>query len=86
LRSARSPRNAAADSLIGPFKAELIRRHGPWRGLDHVELATLEWVDWFNSRRLHSAWGDVPPAEYEQQHYHQIAALDTLEAAGPSLH
>jgi len=78
--------NAAAESLIGLFKTELIRRRGPWRGLDHVELVTLEWVDWFNNRRLHSACGDVPPAEYEQQHCRQIAALDTLEAAQPSLH
>jgi putative transposase len=78
--------NAAAESLIGLFKTELIRRRGPWRGLDHVELATLEWVDWFNNRRLHSACGDVPPAEYEQQHYRQITALDPLEAAEPSLH
>jgi putative transposase len=53
--------NAAAESLIGLFKTELIRRRGPWRGLDHVELATLEWVDWFNNRRLHSACGDVRP-------------------------
>jgi hypothetical protein len=47
-----------------------------------VEIATLEWVDWFNNRRLHSACGNVPPAEYEQQHYRQIAAL---EPAAPSL-
>ena len=78
--------NAAAESLIGLFKTELIRRHGPWRGLDQVELATLEWVDWFNNRRLHSFCGDVPPAEYEQQHYRQNTALETLEAAEPSLH
>jgi transposase InsO family protein len=67
-------------------KTELIRRRGPWRGLDQVEMATLEWVDWFNNRRLHSACGDVPPAEYEQQHYRQNAAPRTLEAAEPSLH
>ncbi len=51
--------NAAAESLIGLFK--LIRRRGPWKGLDDVELATLEHVDWFNHRRLHSACGDIPP-------------------------
>jgi putative transposase len=78
--------NAAAESLIGLFKTELIRRRGPWRGLDQVELATLEWVDWFNNRRLHSACGDVPPTEYEREHYRQIAASETLEAAAPSLH
>jgi putative transposase len=76
--------NAAAESLIGLFKTELIRRR-PWRGLDQVEIATLEWVDWFNSRRLHSACGNVPPAEYEQQHYRQIATLEDFEAAEPSL-
>jgi putative transposase len=65
--------NAAAESLIGLFKTELIRRRGPWRGLDDVELATLEWVDWFNHRRLHSACGDTPPAEVEAAHYAALA-------------
>jgi putative transposase len=78
--------NAAAESLIGLFKTELIRRRGPWRGLDHVELATLEWVDWFNNRRLHSACGNIPPTEFEQQHYRQIPALENIETAEPSLH
>jgi putative transposase len=59
--------NAAAESLIGLFKTELIRRRGPWRGLDQVERATLEWVDWFNTRRVHAACGYLPPAEYEQR-------------------
>jgi putative transposase len=49
-------------------------------------MATLEWVDWSNNRRLHSACGDAPPAEYEQRHYRSITALETLEAAEPSLH
>ena len=78
--------NAAAESQFGLFKTELIRRNGPWRGLDQVEVATLEWVDWFNHRRLHSACGDVPPAEYEEQHYRQITAARALDAAEPSLH
>ena len=52
--------NAMAESIIGLFKTELIRRHGPWRGLDDVEIATLEWVDWFNNRRLFEAIGDIP--------------------------
>jgi putative transposase len=78
--------NAAAESLIGLFKTELIRRRGPWRGLDHVQLATLEWVDWFNNRRLHSAYGNVPPVEYERQHYRHIAALEALETAESSFH
>jgi transposase InsO family protein len=59
---------AAAESLIGLYKTELIRRCGPWRGLDDVELATLKYVDWFNHRRLHSPIGDIPPVEYEDNH------------------
>ena len=52
--------NALAESIIGLFKTELIRRKGPWRNLDAVELATLEWVDWYNNRRLFEAIGDIP--------------------------
>ncbi|KWX05907.1 hypothetical protein TH66_00625 [Carbonactinospora thermoautotrophica] len=63
--------NALAESVIGLFKTELIRRRGPWHGLDDVELATLEWVDWYNHRRLHGALGHVPPAEYEHNHYRE---------------
>jgi putative transposase len=58
--------NALAESVIGLYKTELIRRRGPWRGLDDVEFATLEWADWFNHKRLFSAIGDVPPAEFER--------------------
>jgi putative transposase len=61
--------NALAESTIGLFKTELIRRQGPWRGLDDVELATLEYIDWFNHRRLHSAIGDIPPVEHEANYY-----------------
>jgi putative transposase len=50
------------------FKTELIRRKGPWRGLDAVEIATMEWVDWYNNRRLFSAIGNIPPAEAETNH------------------
>jgi putative transposase len=57
--------NALAETTIGLYKTELIRRRGPWCGLDDLELATLEWVDWYNHRRLHSACGNRPPAEYE---------------------
>jgi putative transposase len=62
--------NALAETIIGLYKAELIRRRGPWRGLDEVEYATLEWVDWFNHRRLLEPIGHVPPAEFEAA-YHQ---------------
>jgi len=78
--------NAAAEAQFGLYKTELIRRRGPWRGLDHVEVATLEWVDWFNHRRLHTSCGNVPPAEYEQQQYRQNTAPHTVAAAEPSLH
>ena len=57
--------NALAESFNGLYKAELIRRRGPWRGIDDVELATLEYLDWFNHRRLHTACNDRPPAEFE---------------------
>ena len=57
--------NALAETTIGLFKTEKIHREGPWRGLSDVELATLEWVDWYNHERLHSACGGVPPAQYE---------------------
>lgn len=66
--------NALAESQIGLFKTEVIRRRGPWKGLDDVELATLEWVDWHNHRRLHSACDDLTPAEFEQIYYRQHPA------------
>ena len=49
-----------------------MRHEGPWRGVDDLELATLNWVHWFNETRLHSSIGDVPPNEYEREHYRQI--------------
>ena len=65
--------NALAESVIGLFKTEVIRRQGPWRSLEAVEFATLAWVDWFNMRRLLEPIGYVPPAEYEAQYYQQAA-------------
>ncbi len=67
--------NALAESFHGLYKAELIRREGPWRGLDDVEFATLAYVDWFNHRRLHGELGMVPPAEFEARYYEHVAAL-----------
>ena len=61
--------NALAESVIGLFKTEVIRRRGPWRSLDDVEFATLEWVAWFNTSRLLEPIGHVPPAEYETAYY-----------------
>ena len=60
---------ALAESVNGFYKTELVRRQGPWRGIEDLEMATLEWVDWYNQRRLFSALGYVPPAEYEAHHY-----------------
>jgi len=77
---------ALAESTIGLFKTELIRRRGPWRTLDDVEIATLEWVDWFNNRRLHTELGDIPPAGHETNHYRQNTAPTTVSAREPSLH
>ena len=65
--------NALAESVIGLFKTEVIQRLGPWRNLDGVEIATLTWVDWFNTRRLLEPIGYVPPAEYEAQYDEQAA-------------
>ena len=63
--------NALAESIIGLFKTEVIQRLGPWRHLEAVEFATLEWVAWFNTRRLLEPIGYVPPAEYEARYYEQ---------------
>src|SRR5579862_4317352 len=61
--------NALAETINGLYKTEVIRRRGPWRNVDGVEYATLEWVDWFNNRRLLEPLGYVPPAEYENAYY-----------------
>jgi transposase InsO family protein len=78
--------NALAESIIGLFKTEIIRPRGPWRSFDDVELATLEWVWWFNHHRLFEAHGHVPPAEFETQYYRNHepapAELETLKSPG----
>jgi len=61
--------NAMAETINGLYKTEVIRKRGPWRSVDEVEYATLEWVDWFNNRRLLEPIGDIPPAEYEAVYY-----------------
>jgi putative transposase len=78
--------NAMAESVIGLFKTELIGRRGPWRGHDAVEIATLEWVDWFNNRRLFEAIGNIPPAEAEALYYRNTKPSATVQMAEPSLH
>jgi len=69
--------NAMAESTIGLYKSELITMRGPWRTVEDVELATLGWVHWWNTTRLHSAIGDIPPAEFEAAHYAQQPPADT---------
>ena len=61
--------NALAETVNGLYKAELIHRQGPWRSVEQVELATAEWVDWWNTRRLHEACGYLPPAEFEAAYH-----------------
>ena len=67
--------NALAETINGLYKAEVIRKEGPWRGPDEVEFATLSWVDWFNNQRILEPIGDVPPAEYEMR-YHQTESCN----------
>ena len=67
--------NALAETINGLYKTEVIHRRGPWRNMDAVEYATLEWVDWFNHRRLLEPIGNVPPAELEQAYYRQLEDL-----------
>ena len=61
--------NALAETINGLYKAEVIHRRGPWRSFEAVEFATLEWVDWFNNRRLMEPIGNIPPAEAEARYY-----------------
>jgi putative transposase len=70
--------NALAETINGLYKAEVIHRRGPWRSFEAVEFATLEWVDWFNNRRLLEPIGNIPPAEAEERYY---AALEQSEMA-----
>ena len=66
--------NALAESVIGLYKTELIRKQGPWRSFEQLELATARWVEWYNNRRLHSSIDDLPPAEFESTYYRERAA------------
>jgi len=71
--------NALAETIIGLYKTEVIHARGPWRTPDAVEYATLEWVDWFNNRRLLESIGHVPPAEYERE-YHRLNEAQAMAA------
>ena len=70
--------NALAESVIGLFKTEEIYRRGPWKGLEDVEFATLEWGAWYNHKRLLAPLGYVPPAEFEQAYYDRQTAPDSV--------
>jgi len=78
--------NAMAESVIGLYKTEVIRHEGPWKNLDGVEYGTLEWVDWFNHRRLLEPIGYLPPAELEEEYYRQAALREDEALKRLSLH
>ncbi len=67
--------NALAETIIGLYKTEEIRHKGPWKGIDAVEYATADWVEWFNNRRLLKPIGDIPPAELETMYYQEQTAI-----------
>jgi putative transposase len=71
--------NAMAEAFNSLYKAELVRNKGPWRGLDDLEIATVEYIDWYNNRRLHGELGHLPPAEYEVLHAMTHPVTATLE-------
>jgi putative transposase len=75
--------NALAETINGLYKTELVRNKGPWRGLDDLELATLEWVDWFNHRRIFHDLGRIPPAEFEDLYYRQPRPAEDAESLAP---
>ena len=73
--------NAMAEALNSLFKAELIRNRGPWKGIDDLEIAVAEYIDWFNHRRLHGELGHIPPIEAETGFYSDQPAIRTMERA-----
>jgi transposase InsO family protein len=75
--------HALAETVIGLFKTEAIRRRGPWRNLEAVESATLEWVDWFNNRRLLEPIGNIPPAKAEARFYADNQGLAMVASLKP---
>ena len=66
--------NALAETVIGLFKTEVIHRQGPWRSLEAVEIATMNWVDWYNNRRLLGSIGNIPPSEAEANYHAALVA------------
>jgi putative transposase len=78
--------NALAETINGLYKAELIHKRGPWKTLEDVEFATLEWVDWFNNRRLFEPIGHIPPAEFEDMFYREQSLIENEGLKQMSLH
>src|SRR5680860_979002 len=78
--------NALAETINGLYKTEVIRKRGPWKTLEDVEFATLEWVDWFNNRRLLEYTGYIPPAEFEEMYYCQQRLVEDEGLKQMSLH
>lgn len=78
--------NSLAESVIGLYKTECVHHEGPWRGTDDLELATLNWVWWFNNVRLHSAIGYVPPIEFETTYYRHNQTRQQPLPGEPALH
>jgi putative transposase len=78
--------NALAEAFNSLFKAELVRNRGPWKGIDDLEIAVAEYIDWFNHRRLHGEIGLIPPAEHEDNFYRHHTAATTVAASVRSLH
>ncbi len=72
--------NALAETINGLYKAEVIHRRGPWRSFEAVEFATLNWVDWFNNRRLLEPIGNIPPAEAEERYYAMLERTSSMAA------
>jgi Integrase core domain len=77
--SRASPRQPADESTIGLYKTELIKKDGPWRSLADLDLATADYADWFNTARLHTAIGGVPPAKHEAAYYAQPSPIRRLD-------
>jgi putative transposase len=79
-----------AEAYNSTFKAELVRNNGPWRDIDDLQIATMEYVDWYNHRRLHGELGRIPPVEYETNHHNKIKKLQdastTVDARERGLH
>ncbi len=75
-----------AEAFNSLFKAELVRNRGPWTGVDDLEIAVAEYIDWFNHRRLHGELGLVPPAEHEDDFHRHNTVATTVAASVSSLH